>query len=124
MRLEDFVAYELRVWCALVDGDQDLDRSMLSEDFLGVYPTGFASRSQHVEQLADGPTVARFSVSQARLTVVGRDDVLLSYRADYTPMAPNGDEGEPAAMYVTSLWSRRQERWVNTFSQDTPAEDA
>ena len=25
-------------------------------------------------------------------------------------------------MYVSSLWCRRDDRWVNVFSQDTPAE--
>jgi hypothetical protein len=27
-------------------------------------------------------------------------------------------------MYVSSIWTRRGTRWVNVFSQDTPARDA
>ena len=56
MTVDDFVQLELEVWRALVTGDQSLDRSMLSEDFLGVYPSGFSDRAGHVDQLASGPT--------------------------------------------------------------------
>ncbi len=55
--LEDLVRLESQVWQALVDGDADADRRMLSDDFLGVYPTGFADRESHVGQLLDGNVV-------------------------------------------------------------------
>src|SRR5690606_35782052 len=51
-----FVGLESRVWDALARGDADADRELLAEDFVGVYPTGFATRAEHVGELADGPT--------------------------------------------------------------------
>lgn len=121
--LEFFIRLECGVWEALRDGDAAADGGLLSEDFVGVYPTGFAVRADHVGQLDDGPTVADYEVSEARLIEVTPDDMLLSYRADFRRIDVNGTR-PTEAMYVSSLWSRRDDRWLNTFSQDTPTADA
>ncbi len=57
----ELIELETGVWLALQRGDAEADRKLLSEDFLGVYPTGFADRADHVGQLADGPTVTEFA---------------------------------------------------------------
>ncbi len=115
--LDKVVRLETAVWQALVEGDRDADERLLADDFLGVYPTGFAGRGAHVDQLAGGPTVATFELSDIRVLEVGDDAVLIVYRAEYaSPRA--GDASE--SMYVSSLWCRRDDRWVNVFSQDTP----
>ena len=105
------------MWQALVDGDAAADGRLLSDDFVGVYPAGFSGRQDHVGQLATGPTVARFDLSEARLLAVSDDAVMLSYRAVYERV---GSTGEQESMYVSSLWCRRDRRWLNVFSQDTP----
>lgn len=124
MDLESALDLERRVWHALCTGDQDLDASMLSEDFLGVYPTGFCDRLGHVEQLADGPTVHDFHLSETRLVALADDTVILCYRADWrAPRSPGSRQPGPArAMYISSIWSRRADGWINTFSQDTPTD--
>ena len=48
--------------------------------------------------------------------------VLLCYRADWHRV-DEGSRGEAESMYISSLWSRRSGRWVNVFSQDSPAEN-
>ncbi len=121
MQLDDLLALETAVWVALQAGDAEADRQSLSEDFLGVYPSGFADRSDHVGQLAKGPTVDVFTISGPRMMVVSKRDVILSYRADYKRVGPTA---EMKSMFVSSLWSHRDGRWVNTFSQDTPTRRA
>ncbi|NOD34154.1 MULTISPECIES: nuclear transport factor 2 family protein [unclassified Ruegeria] len=117
--LNDILDLEKQVWTALVEGNASADRALLSADFLGVYPTGFANRADHVGQFADAPTMAEFDLSDARLRVLTPDIVLLSCRADYQrPSATGGD-----AMLISSLWERRNDAWVNSFSQDTPVQD-
>jgi len=120
--LDELVALETAVWEALRAGDAEADERLLSDDFLGVYPTGFADRADHVAQLAGGPTVEHFELSDARMVAVSPTDVLLAYRADFVSSAV-GISGDAATMYVSSLWSRRAGRWVNTFSHDCPALD-
>jgi hypothetical protein len=120
MDLQAMVELETRVWDALRRGDADADTRLLAVDFLGVYSSGFAGRSDHAGQLADGPTVADFELHDARTVEVSDDDVLLCYRADYRRLV--GDVPQSGeSMYVSSLWSRRSGEWVNVFSQDTPA---
>ncbi len=115
--LDGCLALETRIWQALVDGDAAADRALLTQDFLGVYPSGFATRAEHADALADGPSMASFSLDRARLRVLTPDAALLSYRATHRRAGTVGD----AVMYITSLWERRDGGWVNSFSQDTPA---
>lgn len=114
--IDHFVALERTVWDALVTGDAGADAAVLSDDFVGVYPTGFAGRDDHAAQLADGPTVVEYSIDAPRLIPAGSDAALLAYAATFRRR--KGDE--PETMYVSSLWCRRDGRWLNTFSQDTP----
>jgi len=115
--LAELVACETRVWQALVAGDAGADRAALAPGFLGVYPDGFSGREAHVAQLLRGPTVARFTLSEAQAMPLGEAHGLLAYRADYRRTGRMVDE----AMYVSSVWRRAGAGWVNVFSQDTPA---
>jgi hypothetical protein len=120
MDLDAFIELETKVWDALRRGDGEEDTRLLAEDFLGVYPTGFANRADHAGQLANGPTVAEFELHDARLMVLSDNDALLSYRAEWRRVS-TGERGSAESMYVSSLWSRRSGEWVNVFSQDSPA---
>ncbi len=119
MDLNAVIELETKVWDALRRGDAAEDTRLLAEDFLGVYPSGFADRSDHAGQLANGPTVADFELHEARLMVLSENDVLLSYRAEWHRFT-EGKRGVGESMYVSSLWSRRSGQWVNVFSQDSP----
>ncbi len=119
--ISTFIELETQVWEALRNGDAEADTRLLAEEFLGVYPSGFAGRSDHAGQLANGPTVADFELHDPRLLVVSDHDVLLAYRADWHRIA-RGRRGTQESMYISSLWSRRSGRWVNVFSQDSPVE--
>ena len=114
--LDVFVALERDVWEALVAGDAEADRGLLADDFVGVYPTGFAGRDEHAGQLAGGPTVATYSIDRTVLIPITGDAALVAYEARFRRTA----DADLETMYVSSLWCRRDGRWVNTFSQDTP----
>jgi hypothetical protein len=118
-RLDFFVRLESEVWEAMLAGDAEADRRLLSDDFFGVYPRGFEGHDEHAGHLADGPVATRYTIADARLRVLGDDTVLLAYRADYRPIV-DGTPGADAAMYISSIWCRRGTTWLNVFSQDTP----
>ena len=120
--VDQFLALESAVWCALAAGDAAADARLLADEFLGVYSTGFAGKDEHVGQLRSGPTVASYELSDARIQVLSEDMVLLAYRARWTRCG-KGDEPVLETMYVTSLWQRQGAVWRNTFSQDTQAEN-
>jgi hypothetical protein len=117
--IEQFIRLETEVWEALATGDGDADGRLLSDDFLGVYTVGFADRAAHVAQLADGPTVIDYSLSETRLMALSDDMALLAYRAEFRR---TGEE-HPESVLISSIWQERQGRWVNIFSQDTPSAD-
>ena len=116
--LADLKAHETRIWEALVSGDAQTDAYLLHPDFLGIYPDGFAGKSDHVGQLDDGPSVARFEIDRARAIRLGSQHASLSYRATFA--RPDSEDEE--RMYITSIWQRAGEGWVNLLSQDTPAD--
>lgn len=116
-----FVGLESQVWGALARGDAAADQVLLSDDFIGVYPTGFADRSDHVGQLDEGSTVADYEIEVETATVrmLTKEHALLSYEARFRRHAGDGVE----RVYVSSIWSQRGRQWVNVFSQDTPASE-
>ena len=118
--LADLFAYETRVWDALVAGDAATDSGLLSEDFLGVYPDGFANKADHVGQLAQGATVDTFKISQCQAKPLGEGHAIFSYKAQFRRHGQPIDE----TMFVSSVWERTREGWINVFSQDTPCAGA
>jgi hypothetical protein len=117
---DEFLQRETEIWRALSSGDAEADARLLSEDFLGVYESGFAGKGDHVNPLRAGPTVARFSLSDARVMTLAEGVVLLSYRADWVRAASRDPEAVQT-MYVSSIWRREGAGWHNVFSQDTHA---
>ncbi|UWQ73376.1 nuclear transport factor 2 family protein [Leisingera sp. M658] len=115
-QLAEILTLETKVWEALVSGDPEADGRMLSEDFLGVYPSGFSGKAGHCDQLKDGPVMAQFRLSDAQLRVITEQAVLLSYRARYRSSGSSCWQ----VMLISSLWEKSASGWLNTFSQDTP----
>ncbi len=114
--IEEFVALETGVWDALVSGNGAADAALLSEDFLGVYETGFSNRAEHAAMLDNGPIVVTYRIEETTLRVISDKAALLCYLACYTRPA---DPGKEERMYVSSLWEEIDGQWLNTFSQDT-----
>lgn len=123
----EILALEEAVWQALVTGDAAGDARLLSDDFLGVYDSGFSPKSDHVGQVANGPSVQHYRLSDIRLHLARDGLALLCYRADYTRSGAAGSETMPETMpetmYVSSLWQQTPQGWRNSFSQDTAAAD-
>lgn len=112
------LAQETRVWQALVAGDAAADAALLAPGFLGLYPDGYAGRDDHAAQLAGGPSVQGYEITEARALPLAAGLALLTYRASYT--RPAGGAAE--RMWVSSIWRQEAEGWINLFSQDTPCD--
>ena len=112
----ELLAAARAVWEALVQGDAAADGAALSDDFIGVYPDGIFGKAAHVAQLAAGPTVADYTLTQTQSRALGPDHALLIYHAAYR----RPGAAAPEAMYVSSIWQRTGTGWINIFSQDTP----
>lgn len=112
----EIIEYEHSVWDALLVGDPQADAALLHEGFIGVYPDGFAHRADHVGQLAAGPTVQSYTLTQIRTERLGAGHALICYRAKFQ----RTDTEQTEVMYVSSIWRKANNGWCNIFSQDTP----
>ncbi len=110
--------HEIEVWQALSEGDAGADENLLLPEFTGVYPSGICGRAGHVAQLAGGPSIKEYRLTEYHAFAVGADHAMLCYRAEYR----RAEGAEDEAMYVSSLWQRTGGGWRNLFSQDTPAD--
>src|SRR5215475_10246617 len=117
-----FLKLESKVWAALASGDRQADESLLADDFLGVYSSGTAGKAEHAAQLINGPTIAEYSLSQAKIIVLSEGVALLTYLAHFSRYKDDGVKVQDA-MYITSIWRQIGDTWLNIFSQDTKAEN-
>ena len=115
---EFLLSLEHSVWQALVKGDVATDERLLSDEFRGVYSSGLADKAAHVGQLKNGPTVLEYELTNPQTLLLADGVFALTYLARWT-RAPKTDTSAREAMYVTSIWRRERQVWVNVFSQDT-----
>lgn len=114
----ELLALEKRIWDALVSGDKAVDSELLSDDFLGVYPSGFEGKEDHCSQLNSGPTIRKYQLTNVSIKVLSSDIALLCYRADYSRISAE-ETSSDEVMFVSSIWQNQHGMWQNIFSQDT-----
>lgn len=115
-----FISLETKVWDALVNGDIETEKQLIADDFLGIYETGFSDKDEYLSQLEDGPSIEWYKISNSRIILEGATSAALTYQADFISSI-NRESKIKETMYVTSIWSLRNGKWVNTLSQDTLA---
>ena len=116
--LNFFLGLEIQVWEALKNGDKNANYNLLSDDFLGVYETGLSSKEDHLELLRNGPIVSCYEIGSSQLIQLGPEIACLTYSATAT-FLKNEEKDTQVLLYITSIWARRLNKWVNIFSQDT-----
>lgn len=113
---DEILELEKKVWNALLSGNFEADKKLLSNDFLGVYPDGFAAKSDHTNQLKQGPSILNYSIIESKVITLSNDTALISYKASWQKL----NIEKPEIIYVTSIWKIIDGEWQNIFSQDTP----
>ena len=109
---------EIQVWEALKSGDKNANSKLLSDDFLGVYETGLGSKEDHLELLRNGPIISCYEIGSSQLIQLGPEIASLTYSATAKFLKNEGKDTQ-VLLYITSIWARRLNKWVNIFSQDT-----
>jgi hypothetical protein len=116
--LNFFLGLEIQVWEALKNGDKNANSRLLSDDFLGVYETGLGSKEDHLELLRNGPIISCYEIGSSQLIQLGPEISSLTYSATAKFLRNEGEDTQ-VLLYITSIWARRLNKWVNIFSQDT-----
>jgi hypothetical protein len=111
---------EKKMLAAINRGDKATCAAMLADDFVSLDHEGRKNKAEILKQLSDEPNKDPAKPHDMRAEALSSDVVLVSYRLW-------GDEGEEkfgAAMWLSSVWARREGKWANVFSQwsSKPAE--
>ena len=69
-------------------------------------------------QLKNGPVITSYEMGSARLLQLGPEIVSLTYSATAV-FLKDKTQNDRKLFYITSIWARRFNKWVNIFSQDT-----
>jgi hypothetical protein len=113
------IGLEKQSWVAWKARDGAFFQDFLSDDHIEVGTGGPASKADVVVFVGSPQCVVKsYSVSDFRLTVVGADTALLTYRAEQDTAC--GGAAVPSPAWASSLYARRNGRWLNVLYQQTP----
>jgi len=111
-------AIERQSWVAWQAHDGKFFQNFLSDDHVEVGTNGIASKADVVAYVGSGAcVVTTYSVDHFRATRFEENTALLTYRAEQETMC--GKEKVPSPTWVSSLFVRRNGRWVNALYQHT-----
>lgn len=113
------VRLERQGWEALKVKDYRTYVGVLAEDFLDIEPVGIITKSEE-EKAITQLTVDAYKWEGLRIVHLSPDVTLLVYKA--TQKANLGGQPVPTPTWVSSLWIKRNGRWLNAFVQETQAE--
>jgi hypothetical protein len=117
---EALVKLEKQSWVAWQGHDGKFFQDFLSDDHVELGTGGPASKAAVVSMVGGTAcTVKSYSVDHFELTVLGPDTALLTYHAaqDTTCFG----KPVPSPVWVSSLFVKRGDRWLNALYQHSPA---
>jgi len=88
-------------------------RGYLAEDAIAVLPVGVMGKEAILRAVERG-AIQGADIAGTRVLVLGPDAGLVTYRATFE------GEGRRLAAFVTTLYARREGRWLGVLYQQTP----
>jgi hypothetical protein len=116
---EIVVRLEKQGWEAVKTKDYKTYVRSLAEDFVDVLPDGIITKSEE-EKAIHQLTVYDYKLERLRVVHFAPDVTLLVYKA--TQKATFSGQPLATPTWVSSLWMKRNGRWLNVFVQETKAE--
>jgi hypothetical protein len=114
------VKLETASWVAWKGHDGAFFDSFLSDDHVEIHPNGAVGKADVVKSVAQPIcTVASYNLGPMQFTRVSTDVAVLVYYAEQDTKC--GKFQVPSPVWATSLYARRDGRWVNVLYQHTAA---
>jgi hypothetical protein len=115
------IAIERESWVAWQHHDATFFQNFLSDDHVEVGTNGIATKAQVVAFVGSGACIVNsYAVDHFQATRFDDNTALLTYRAAQNTMC--GKSQVPSPTWVSSLFVRRNGKWVNALYQHTKAE--
>ena len=113
----ELVGHERAAWDKYARRDLEGSRPLLADDYADVQGDGSVlDREGHLAFVPQAD-VEWFELDRFHVIRLAHDAALVTYRAR---ARDRGAKGPPYQADVTSGWSRRDGRWLNTFYRETP----
>ena len=115
---EKLINLEKQSWEAWKNRNAPFFKEFLSDDHVEVGFYGLANKNQVLATVASSAcTVRNYSVDQFNVTLLDANTALLTYHAAQETTC--NDKAVPSPVWVSSLYIKRGDRWLNVFYQQT-----
>jgi hypothetical protein len=115
---DDLIKLEKQSWEAWKNGDSKFFDNFLSDDHVEVGFTGVSSKTMVVKGVASGVChVKSYALDHFELRMLAADTALLTYHE--TQDTECAGQAVPSPCWISSLYMRRDGRWLNIFYQQT-----
>jgi hypothetical protein len=109
---------EAQSWVAWKAQDASFFERFLSDDHVEIHGYGITGKAAVVEAVRGRACVVQsYTLGPLSLTAVSADTVLVTYRAEQDTSC--GNAKVPSPVWASSLYARRDGRWVNVLYQHT-----
>ncbi|MGA9998460.1 MAG: nuclear transport factor 2 family protein [Pyrinomonadaceae bacterium] len=117
---QTLIAEERALWEAWKNKDAKPYEQWLAEDSVYVHSTGVDGKASEIKGIAD-PTceVKSYALDNFKVTMLDKDAALLTFHA--TQDFACGGKAGPTAVQASSIYVKRNGKWLNWFHQETPA---
>ena len=117
---EALIKLEKQSWVAWQGHDGKFFQEFLSDDHVELGTGGPASKAAGVSMVGSTAcTVKSYSVDHFELTMLNAETALLTYHAAQDTTC--GGKPVPSPVWVSSLFVKRGDRWLNALYQHSPA---
>ncbi|MFT9639587.1 nuclear transport factor 2 family protein [Alcaligenes phenolicus] len=123
----DLIALEQRFWKALVDEDVEAATSMLDEPALMVSPHGaFQFDHNGYKRMAEqgSMVVKSYELSDMNVVFPTEETAVLTYQVQQALSQRGQAEEEVQQMADSSVWTRKDGRWLCVMHTETPLANA
>jgi hypothetical protein len=115
---ENLITLEKQSWEAWKNRNAEFFKDFLSDDHVEVGFYGVANKTDVVATVATPACVVRsYSLDPIKVTLLDANTALLTYHAAQDTSCH--DKPVPSPVWVSSLYLKRGDRWLNVFYQQT-----
>jgi hypothetical protein len=108
-------AMEKKMLDAINRGDKATSAALMSEDFVMLDYEGRKDKTETLRQLSSTPIEMAAKVHDMQAQVLSPDTMLVTY--GLVNQESGGEENQSGVMWISSIWARRNGKWLNVFSQ-------
>ncbi|MEO6238414.1 MAG: nuclear transport factor 2 family protein [Vicinamibacterales bacterium] len=112
------IANERKVGDALMKKDKAAFSSLVSADGWGIDANGMMKNSEMAASL-DQLVLKNYTISDEKVTWVDANTAILAYK--WTGSGTVAGQPLPSTVYASTVWTKKGDKWVAVFHQETEA---